>query len=475
MTSPPSNFSDEISHPALAHIVGARVDAASFVAQTGLVVLSLYKQRRVLLAAGIGPISTHIGLLPQSPIARTNPDHPLVAALKAHLVGTFVREVTIEDDAIWITTETHSDDLPALARPLRLVVKPGRQGKVRLLVPNGPQFEWPSPTNSIPDLANPAPNLIIATNLEEQGAQLVQISNLFCLDSLRRELLATVRKRVQRLERRIAAVRQDLGRLDDVPRFQKIGSLLLSQGQTITRGTTRAELIDWETNEPIVVNLAPDKPAQSQAAEFFQKARRLQRGSEVMQKRLAETLQQIESIKPWELMVLDAPADWDVLQEIAQKLEAANIGQSIAAFPSAPKKAEKDERKSYHTFHSANGREIWVGKSGKDNDELVTRLARPHDLWLHAKNIPGAHVIVPLDKHHSCPPDVLVDAATLAAHFSNARHESRCEVSYVERRYVRKPKKSAPGSVTTHHEKVIDVRIEKDRLGRLLGSKLETR
>jgi predicted ribosome quality control (RQC) complex YloA/Tae2 family protein len=133
-----------------------------------------------------------------------------------------------------------------------------------------------------------------------------------------------------------------------------------------------------------------------------------------------------------------------------------------------------DERKPYHTFHATNGSTIWVGRSSRDNDALVTRIANPHDLWLHAKNIRGAHVVVPLEKNRSCPAEVLVDAATLAAHFSDARDESTCDVSYVERRHVRKPKKSAPGSVTTQREKVIVVRIEKSRLARLLGSKVET-
>jgi predicted ribosome quality control (RQC) complex YloA/Tae2 family protein len=80
---------------------------------------------------------------------------------------------------------------------------------------------------------------------------------------------------------------------------------------------------------------------------------------------------------------------------------------------------------------------------------------------------------VPLEKGTSCPPDVLVDAATLAAHFSDARDEAVCDVSYVERRYVRKPRGSAPGAVTYDHEKVLALRVEPERLARLLGSREE--
>lgn len=475
MTSPPSNFSDEFFIASFAHICGARIDAAQFVAQTGLVTLSLYKDRRLTFGVGIGPVATRIGLLPQLPIGRAPQDHPLLAALRSHIVGTFIRTIQLEDNALWITVENSNHDENPQSLPTRLMLEPGRHGKARILVPNGPTIEWPIGTQTNLELAKSTVFAENALDFKRQGIQLLEISNSFCIESLRRELGSIVRRRIQRLEKRLTAVHQDLARLDDVPHLQKIGSLLLSQGQNIPRGTRQAKLVDWETNAEIVVDIAPDKPAASQAAEFFQKARRIQRGADVMQKRLDETKQSLEAITSWSALVRDAPPDWEALQEIAKKLSEMGLGTSNASAILPHKRSEKNERKPYHTFRSTSGREIWVGKSGKDNDEMVTRLARPHDLWLHAKNIAGAHVIIPLDKHHACPPDVLVDAATLAAHFSNARREARCEVSYVERRYVRKPRKSAPGSVTTHHEKVIDVRIEKDRLVRLLGSKLETR
>lgn len=472
MTSPSANFSDEICIASFAHILGAHIDAAHFVPQSGLLSLSLFHNRRIFLGIGLGPVITRIGFLPALPLGRASPDHPLLAALRAHFVGCTIREIFLEDASLWIVAENASADPQTASFPTRLEIQPGRAGKIRILVPRGPTIEWPSAANSNAALPFTPEN---SKNLEEQGILLLQQSNQFCIESLRRDLLTLVRKRIQRLEKRIAAVHQDLARLDDLPRLQKIGTLLLSQGQTIPRGARQAQLTDWENNQEMMVDLAPDKPVRSQAAEYFQKAKRLQRGAEVMHKRLEETNQNLEIMQPWIQRINEAPADWTILQNLAKQLSDAGLVHSNVNADVAPKKSEKIERKSYHTFYSSTGREIWVGKSGKDNDELVTRLSKPHDLWLHAKNVPGAHVIVPLDKQHSCPPDVLVDAATLAAHFSNARNESRCEVSYVERRFVRKPKKSPPGSVVTHQEKVIDVRIEKDRLARLLGSKLETR
>ena len=78
----------------------------------------------------------------------------------------------------------------------------------------------------------------------------------------------------------------------------------------------------------------------------------------------------------------------------------------------------------YRTYLSASGARILVGRAAEKNDALTFHVARPHDLWLHAKNRTGSHVIVPLEKNGSCPGDVLVDAAHLAAHFSEARGEA---------------------------------------------------
>jgi predicted ribosome quality control (RQC) complex YloA/Tae2 family protein len=93
-------------------------------------------------------------------------------------------------------------------------------------------------------------------------------------------------------------------------------------------------------------------------------------------------------------------------------------------------------------------------------------------MWLHAKGATGAHVIVRLEKGRSCPADLLVEAAHLAAHFSSARDEGVVEVEYTSRRYVRKPRGSPPGLVVVDREKVILLRREEQTLRRLLESEV---
>ena len=89
---------------------------------------------------------------------------------------------------------------------------------------------------------------------------------------------------------------------------------------------------------------------------------------------------------------------------------------------------------------------------------------------MHVRGRTGSHVVVRMAKGKSPPPQTLVDAATLAAYFSDARGEPCVEVSWCERRFVRKPKGAAAGAVTLSHEKTIVLRWEQSRLERLLAT-----
>jgi predicted ribosome quality control (RQC) complex YloA/Tae2 family protein len=111
-----------------------------------------------------------------------------------------------------------------------------------------------------------------------------------------------------------------------------------------------------------------------------------------------------------------------------------------------------------------------VGRGAAQNDALTLHVARPHDLWLHAKDRGGAHVVVSLEKGSSCPPDLLIEAAHLAAHFSDARDERIVDIQYTPRRYLRKPRGSPPGLVLVDREKVFALRKDERLLQRLLES-----
>jgi predicted ribosome quality control (RQC) complex YloA/Tae2 family protein len=112
---------------------------------------------------------------------------------------------------------------------------------------------------------------------------------------------------------------------------------------------------------------------------------------------------------------------------------------------------------------------ILVGRGPEENDALTVRVARGNDLWLHARGLPGAHVVVRLEKGRAPDQETFLDAAHLAVHFSDARGAPQAEVAATRAKHVRKVKGAAPGAVTYSQEKVTMLRIEPGRVERLLG------
>jgi predicted ribosome quality control (RQC) complex YloA/Tae2 family protein len=140
--------------------------------------------------------------------------------------------------------------------------------------------------------------------------------------------------------------------------------------------------------------------------------------------------------------------------------------------PWRPKKvARRVAGENVRRFASAEGYDILVGRDNEQNDRLTLRIANGNDLWLHVGGgRAGSHVVVRLPKGKTASLETLLDAGTLAVHFSKARGERTIDVVYTACKHVRKPKGLPPGAVVPSHTKTITVRLDEARLRRLLDS-----
>ena len=138
-----------------------------------------------------------------------------------------------------------------------------------------------------------------------------------------------------------------------------------------------------------------------------------------------------------------------------------------------PRRRRDEPALPYRTFRLLAGAAILVGRGSEENDALTVRVARGNDLWLHARGVPGAHVVVRLEKGGAPDQETLLDAAHLAVHFSDARGAPQMEVASTRAKHVRKAKGAAAGAVTYSQEKVILLRFEPDRIERLLADEAE--
>jgi len=139
------------------------------------------------------------------------------------------------------------------------------------------------------------------------------------------------------------------------------------------------------------------------------------------------------------LYTLEEADSSESIEEIREELrEQGYIHKTNVRRKNRPKSAP-------FSFTSSEGFSIWVGRNNLQNDELTLKLAKPGDMWLHTKNLPGSHVIARIPD--PIPDKALLEAAAMAAWFSKARNSTRVEVDYTRVKYVRKPSGAKPGMV----------------------------
>lgn len=280
-----------------------------------------------------------------------------------------------------------------------------------------------------------------------------------------RQVEQLMTKHVKRLQKKRDAIIGDLERANRADELHEKATLILANSSEIPPNSRSFEATTWEADpRTIEIELDPSKSPIDFAQELFRKAKRLKRGLDVAPQRLRAVEAELDGLER-------------LRRELGRKdpetlaLELQALGVSITApREEARKRRQAGARLPYREFVSFDGTPILVGRGAADNDRLTLRVAKPHHLWLHARGVTGAHVVVPLAKGKSCAAETLVDAATLAAHFSDLRGEVIVDVLYTPRRFVQKRKGGAVGSVTLTREKVIGVRIEPARLERLLLS-----
>jgi predicted ribosome quality control (RQC) complex YloA/Tae2 family protein len=141
----------------------------------------------------------------------------------------------------------------------------------------------------------------------------------------------------------------------------------------------------------------------------------------------------------------------------ARGVEARAEGAVMLADLEAPLAAQTELRGASETRHylTTRGLSVLVGRGAQENHQLTFSVARPEDLWLHARDVPGAHVIVRDNEGRAAAEDMR-EAAELAAFFSDARQEARVDVHVTRRKHVR-PAKGGPGRVQVFHSDTIRV------------------
>jgi predicted ribosome quality control (RQC) complex YloA/Tae2 family protein len=272
-------------------------------------------------------------------------------------------------------------------------------------------------------------------------------------------LLSALRRSRKARERELIDIEEGLANAERAEEYKETGHLVQANAKTIPAGAEEVELADFYSEEPgalRTVTLDPKLSAQENVERYFRKYQKARDAQEALQNRKAVVEDLLSSFE-MELLKVEEAQTREQLEAVSVEVRGQIPPRTQGA---APGKEETSPFAGYkiRTYRSVDGWEILVGENSTSNDFLTTKVASPSDIWLHARAIPSAHAVI---RTRNRPVAVSAAALRLAAEQvarrSQAKHARLVPVDYTLKKYVRKPRRAAPGEVTYSHEKTLDV------------------
>ena len=282
--------------------------------------------------------------------------------------------------------------------------------------------------------------------------------------------LAQLRQRVksehERLKRLQKALRADVDKHGEPSVLEQQGELLKIVMGRLPRGTKTADVVDYEGNSH-TITLDPAKDAKGNLASIFARARRARAARTHVAPRLDDISARAAVVAALrERLNKDDAGTQQAMIDAADMLRAPDAGASARR-----RAATSGTRQPWRAFKVSDDVIVRVGRGAKDNDALV-KSARGNDLWLHARDRTGAHAIIP-STGAVIPDDVLLDAAHLAAWFSQGRNERHVDIQHTRVKHLKKPGAGAPaGLFLVANETVVHLRVDDERVKRLLAAEV---
>lgn len=262
----------------------------------------------------------------------------------------------------------------------------------------------------------------------------------------REKLVAAIRAARQRADARLSSLLEEQDRTEAGDRWRQMGELIYAYLYSIEPGQTELVVDD------LTIPLDPGLSATENAQAYFERYRKAQSATEHLPEliKTAQTerdyLQQLETLAGFAEGI-------DEIEQVRQ--EWAAYQERRGASPGGKRRKRTAAPKRPTAYRTERGDLIYVGRNGRQNELVTFEIASPDDLWLHARGLPGAHVIL----RWAGPEDneILEQAASIAAYFSSGREATSVEVDVTPRRYVRKIKGSGPGMVSYRNEQTLNV------------------
>ena len=282
---------------------------------------------------------------------------------------------------------------------------------------------------------------------EKQDSVNSMIDNYFAfhqnaelLNTLKHRLRINILHRLKKANNSIEKIERQLQKEKNAEKYRKYGDLIMANLYNLKDFQPECILTDWDTNSPVSIDLDETKTAKENANRYYKLYNKAKRSTE----KLLELKQELYDEAGYcneTIYSIDSAFDIEILNEIKHEIFEEEV----------PKKAKMsiiDERKIY-------GFTVYIGKNNKQNDYIVSKLAKENDLWFHTRNCAGSHVLLKLPNNENVDEKVIFECAKLAKHYSQGSDSTKVGVIYTKRKYLRKPPSANLGYVTYKNEREI--------------------
>lgn len=273
---------------------------------------------------------------------------------------------------------------------------------------------------------------------------------------LRHQLTQKLNNILEKLRVKARTFQERLQQSDRADEYRQKADLLMAYLQEWQPGMKEIILPDFESGEPVKIALEPEKNAVQNAQYLYKQHQKLKRARIAVEPLLADVKAEIEYLEQVEAAIsqiekYQTTADLQALEEIREEL----IQQKYLEDPEYRSRSNADVSTNFYRYRTPSNFEVLIGRNNNQNDYLTFRIANDYDLWFHAQEIPGSHVLLRLEPG-TVPEEVdLQFTANLAAYYSRGRQSDQVPVVYTEPKYVYKPKGAKPGIAIYKQERII--------------------
>ncbi|MGH0054477.1 MAG: NFACT RNA binding domain-containing protein [Sphaerochaetaceae bacterium] len=238
--------------------------------------------------------------------------------------------------------------------------------------------------------------------------------------------------------------------------FRKLGDLLSANQQLLIDKMGHITLEDWETGEPITIDLDEKLMARENIHLYYEKYQKAKRTHENAIQEIEKTRDLIAHREAHYASLLNPERDPIVaIKSLKKELD------------DAPEPQQQKTQSPGLTIQSGVFT-LLVGRNARENDALLRHYVKGNDYWMHTRDVPGGYVFIKFIRGKSIPLDVLLDAANLALVFSKAKNQGHADLYYTQVKHLRRAKGGKTGLVLPTQEKNLTVTLDEERLSRLL-------